>query len=636
MCCFTPGFYFVRRLAWDGLEKLCGAIALSLILLWLAVWSIYVLAPGLGPAAYVVVTLVCAGMGAAAWRDAAALFRVARVRRALAGFGFILLWTVVLLSIIRHYSGAGWRGDWLEHFQRSLFFLHRFATNIEIFGAYALPARPPAMNVLAAFVMAQAGDRFEVFQTTFAFLNLLLFLPCALALPVLARPRRPGIVPLVAVFAASPVIMQNATYTWTKSLPAFFVILAILLYLKAWRSNDPFRMVAAFLALAMGLLAHYSTGPYIAFLVLHYLLFVFWKRRAKVKELACIAGLCTSLLATWFGWSIATYGVRATFASNTSVTTSQRYQGHNLEKIRDNLMDSVVPRLLKDPSIRKAFTQPNTWGMVRDYAFIVYQLNLIFCMGALGGFTAVWLAGTTLRKRVGNKGERAFWAGLIAWSVLVGIAVVGEGDPLGVAHLTLVPMAVLGMTLVASRFQARRALAWVVIAGCIIDFSLGVFLQARMEHLENAPERPVFLGLIFMQGQFRTGLVSEDSLSPMAWDNWMRKHEYKLAEDWGRQVDGTHAGDPAYEPAKAIARQGLARMKADDANLWRGWYQRHGGEMTFLGDHFGAGEQTSAVLLLLFAALIWKLSRAALGKPERAVKPAAAPKAAPSRKRARR
>src|SRR5438309_1133585 len=32
VCCFAPGFYFVRRFAWSGLEKLCGSIALSLTL----------------------------------------------------------------------------------------------------------------------------------------------------------------------------------------------------------------------------------------------------------------------------------------------------------------------------------------------------------------------------------------------------------------------------------------------------------------------------------------------------------------------------------------------------------------------------------------------------------------------------
>ena len=77
-------------------------------------------------------------------------------------------------------------------------------------------------------------------------------------------------------------------------------------------------MAAAFVALGMGFLAHYSVGPYLGFLALHYLLVVFWKRRGKWQELAWIAGLGTGLLATWFAWSIAVYGVHTTFASNTS------------------------------------------------------------------------------------------------------------------------------------------------------------------------------------------------------------------------------------------------------------------------------------------------------------------------------
>ena len=31
VCSFTPGFFFVRRLRWTPLEKLCGSIGLSLV-----------------------------------------------------------------------------------------------------------------------------------------------------------------------------------------------------------------------------------------------------------------------------------------------------------------------------------------------------------------------------------------------------------------------------------------------------------------------------------------------------------------------------------------------------------------------------------------------------------------------------
>jgi 4-amino-4-deoxy-L-arabinose transferase-like glycosyltransferase len=174
----------------------------------------------------------------------------------------------------------------LEHFQRSLFFLHRFPADTPILGGYQLPARPPMMNVLEAFFLAQTQDRFALFQVASAFLNVLLFLFCCLMLPALGLARRPRTLPLVALFACSPVVIENATYTWTKSLSAFFAILAFWFYLAGCRKNDRLRMVAAFLALTAGLLVHYSAGPYCLLLGLHYLLRVFWKRPRKWRERA--------------------------------------------------------------------------------------------------------------------------------------------------------------------------------------------------------------------------------------------------------------------------------------------------------------------------------------------------------------
>jgi hypothetical protein len=174
VCSFAPGFLLVRRLRWSGLEKLCGAIALSLVLLWLAVWGIYLSAT---PAAFFALAAACGVAGIVGAKDAWRLFRGLRVRRALAAYGLLLAWTLLVLAVIRNYSGALWSGDWLEHFQRTLFFLHHFAKDTPIYGGYLLPARPPMMNVLAAFFLGVTQDRFEIFQFVFTFLNLLVFLP---------------------------------------------------------------------------------------------------------------------------------------------------------------------------------------------------------------------------------------------------------------------------------------------------------------------------------------------------------------------------------------------------------------------------------------------------------------------------
>ena len=109
VCTFAPGFFFIRKLRCNPLEKLCGSIGLSLILLYLASWTIYCVgARGDGmpvhPLPYIAVSLVCAAMGAVCWKDMVRLLRTAQVKHALAGFGFLLLWTAVLTAIIRNFS----------------------------------------------------------------------------------------------------------------------------------------------------------------------------------------------------------------------------------------------------------------------------------------------------------------------------------------------------------------------------------------------------------------------------------------------------------------------------------------------------------------------------------------------------
>lgn len=101
-CSFAPGFFFVRRLRWNPLEKLCGSVCLSLMLVWLAGWCIYIAAPGGWTAGAAAVSVSCAILGAAAWRDMRRLFGAASVRPVAAGLVFLLAWCLVILATIRH------------------------------------------------------------------------------------------------------------------------------------------------------------------------------------------------------------------------------------------------------------------------------------------------------------------------------------------------------------------------------------------------------------------------------------------------------------------------------------------------------------------------------------------------------
>jgi hypothetical protein len=613
VCGFAPGFFFLRRLRWSPLEKLCGSIGASFVLLYLVFGIIYCLRPEgiwshpeIPPGFFALVSAVSLVLCFAMRRDIVRLCASFRVRQALTGFCFLLVWTLLILAMIRNYSGAGWFSDWLEHFQRSLFFLQHFPANTPIVNGYQVPSRPPAMNILAAFFLAQTQDRFEIFQVIFAFLNLLMFLPCCLILPALSGARRISVLPLVALFAMNPVVMQSVTYTWTKAFTAFYVVLALGFYLAAGRKNDRLRMIVAFLALSMAFLSHYSAGPYVLFLTLHYLLRVCWKRPRRFQELVVIAAACGLLLATWFGWSIAVYGTHATFASNSSVTSMHQQNGSNLVKIAGNLGDSILPAVLRNPFLMADFNRQGLAGAIRDQAFVFYQTNVIFGMGLVGGPFVLWLLYRNFRGLGRSSAERSFWLAMIPFCVVTGIAVVGERDFLGLAHVTLLPVEILGLSLLAARFPLRRTLLLLVMAGCLFDFSCGILLHAHVQSLENSSQRSIFPGLSLLGGKESSAATAPDSLSALAWENWFLKHQYALNRE---KLDELSRYRPANAAVVLIGRAQMQKVLQEDEVYWHGWYARHGGVVEFLGDHT-AGESAwrttvpAGLLLLLLLGLL--------------------------------
>ena len=55
---------------------------------------------------------------------------------------------------------------------------------------------------------------------------------------------------------ASPLVVQNATFAWTKLPAAFFILLAAAELSRSGRDVEPGRILAGALALAAGLLVH--------------------------------------------------------------------------------------------------------------------------------------------------------------------------------------------------------------------------------------------------------------------------------------------------------------------------------------------------------------------------------------------
>ncbi|MGA3066945.1 MAG: hypothetical protein ABSF29_08875 [Tepidisphaeraceae bacterium] len=486
------GLMLLRRCRCNPVEKLCGVIAISWTVVYLATTGIYLAHLPIGwhfavSGGSLVLLVLSFGELKKLWRSR-------QVRQTIYGFGILLLWNVMLLGLIRHYSGGTWAGDWYEHYERTLFFVQYLPMDTKFTEVYDLPARPPMMNMLCAHVLAQAGSRFDLFQIASAFFNLLIYFPCVLLTAALARRGRRQLPLLVALFAVSPLLAENVTYTWTKLFPGFYILLGTWLYLRGYQKRDSFRLVAAFASLCVGMLIHYSAGPYLLFFALHYA--CIWRgRKNRAVEPVAIGAVCAAILASWLAWSFWFYGWNTTVFSNTTVTGSEALTpGENLQKIGINIVGTLLPHPLHVSAAEfdKDLYQPNPMGHMRDYWFVFYQPTVPEGIGIVGGLLVVYLIYRNLFRRKSEslpKGERIFWLTFIAFCTLVGIAAHGETWNTGVGHICLLPMSMLGVAFLAANFPTLPK--WLrAIAGLsfVFDFCFGVFLHIRMENLFFKPQ----------------------------------------------------------------------------------------------------------------------------------------------------
>lgn len=519
----APGFAFVRRLHWNPVEKFTAAIGLSLFLLYLVAFAIFCvdLPRRWQLPAYLAGTLILLAIALPGLGDFVQLLRARELRRHLLAYAMLLVWTLLLLSLVRHYGGGTWAGDWIDQYQRTLFWMRRpFTRSPDEFFRF-LPVRPPMMNLVAGLFMAQAGDGFDGFQLVYLALNTLVFFPCCLIARALAPRggagrRTPFLV--AALLMLNPMFVQNVTWTWTKVFAAFYIIFGIWLYLRAWNKNDPVRFVCAFAAITMGMLVHYSAGPYALFLGLHFVGRFVVRRPFRWRELGTSIAICALMLATWWGWSIKNLGVKPTFASNTTVgdfdptrmtlTSSTSTPAQTLARVSLNVVDSFIPHALhvSFDAFRDYFQQESLWGFRRDYLFMIYQTNVIFAMGSVGGIVVLYLLWKLLRR---PSPRRWFWIGFLVFCTLVGIAAHGPREYFGLANISQQPMILMGIALLAGSLpRLARQVRWLGVIGAAADFLLGIFLHFRLENRVFDEPGP--------------------SLSRRSFNNWLAKQQESL------------------------------------------------------------------------------------------------------------
>jgi hypothetical protein len=158
----------------------------------------------------------------------------------------------------------------------------------------------------------------------------------------------------------------------------------------------------------------------------------------------------------------------------------------------------------------------------------------------------------------------------------------------------------------------RGTLALLILAGCAVDFSCGVLLQAHVEGLENSAQSTPFPGMEFTGAAIQSARPGPDALSPSAWNNWFEKHQLSVYDMWLRDLDRRYSNLPAYRAMMPDYRKTVEKARLDDAKTWQGWFARHRGEAEFLGDHVGNWSAVFQILLVvLFLGLTGSVYRRA-------------------------
>jgi len=466
-----------ERLGLEPAESVVAGAVLALAGSWCVAWAVFVSGSPLG--LYGLVPLLAAASYAWGWRGTLRLSADPSVRGLVAGQVIVTSWCVLFLAFVREHTGGPWAGDWLEHWERVRFFQGSWPLDRLFIGVYALPARPPLANTLEAAFSSMTGGGYAAFQVVTTVLCSLAYLPVALLATSFGGGRSARIAAVLLM--ASPLFMENATFPWTKLQAVFFILSGLYFFLRAWDpARDPVApALVAGAALGAAAVTHYSAGPYVVVIGAAWCaagLRRGWdRRRAGATLAALVAGAIP--LALWFLWSLGHYGPQGTFLSNSSVSMMRGNQGSRLATMAMNLWYSVVP-----PQVRglesNLLDQSSPWGALRDQAFVLYQMNLLFAFGSLG-----WLA--IAREAVRPPRTAAvFWGALVGGIVAVSFTTYMEPGYFGIAQLCLQPVVLLGLAFLASRWEGLgRSWRAVVIAGCGIDLCLGIALNFAVEDL---------------------------------------------------------------------------------------------------------------------------------------------------------
>jgi hypothetical protein len=442
-------------------------------------------------------------------RTVCALIATPEVKQFIVGWIVFSVWSVALLALVRTYSGGGWAVDWVEHWQRTQFFLERQPLETRFAVIYPLTARPPLVNLLIALALEGGGRAFADFQLVLTLLGTLVLLPTWILVRTFTARRSVGWW-AVLVLMINPLVAENLTFAWTK-LPTVFLVLAGVLFASPTaeprtRSDG----IIAALCVSLAALAHYSAVPWIIAIALAGIVArrSIWNTARFWHEAAIVAGVFAIPVALWAGWATLKFGWHGVTSTNTTATAWQEQNAiQHLSVPLRNLFDTLVPFPLRGEPADGLITQASQLGRLRDVAFNLYQLNLPLAFG----FAGLWVITVALfrprkmepdvpiglddardqasRMRTlgsssiqGAINNRVFYGIVVSVALALGIAAHTPRDQWGLVHICLQPLVLLGLVRVAALLPGlapARIAMWGMLAA--VDLLLGVGIQFGIE-----------------------------------------------------------------------------------------------------------------------------------------------------------
>jgi hypothetical protein len=435
-------------------------------------------------------------------------------------------WIVSFQLGVVVYGGASWFGDWIEHYERALFFLEQ--KPLELNGKWPLSANGSLLDTVAALLMSLFGKDFWVYQIIATVLNTFVVLPFALLIQSIVKIKQAKAHWLsLFVMALASFAFQMELYTNAKLFALAFILGAIYLYRRGIRTDRPNWSAFGMIVLSTGFLVDHQVFPFAVFFAGHFL-FVTSKRNWGIK-IPLYAFLSSGILiSSCFLFSQVGY-------EDTSEKTI-----HSKDIILGNMLTTIIPYsfrrdwegiaaapviVQKDGRYGKEFEPQASDQTFEWYCDLVNNQGSLLSNLGIAGFLGIYLSAGWIARNANilkNRAQQAktllgwkFWALFFGIGIPFNIALSPNLLPQGTAHLNLHIFVCLTAIWI---FKYLLPLPRHIKQGLAVIFIAESLLT--MWALMNLITRPVPIAMMQEEKLFITGKLG---LNPVYVDNFILK-----------------------------------------------------------------------------------------------------------------